>query len=146
MFVLLSPSLYIWRLVTREHSGVAMHLSPPHKGIRAFVNLCSSFPCALILRAHLCLYPLVHTARAVISKARRVVINESPRPHKMGQQDREIDWSSRKPQVFYVPSYSLFQDPRGPAQVTHTRETSRQRHHENDDSKLGASARNSLRS
>ena len=103
--------------------------SPLHKGARAFVNVWSSFPCAFILRAHPWLYPFVHSARAVISKARRVAINEKHRPHKTGQRAlaREIDLSSRKRWVLYIPSYSLVRDIRGPAQVTHARKTSRHR-------------------
>ena len=55
--------------------------SPPHKGIHAFVNVCSSFPCAFILCAclHLCTRPFT---RAVSLKSRRVVANKSHRLHK----------------------------------------------------------------
>ena len=43
--------------------------SPPHKGVRAFVNVCSSFPCAFILCARL--YLCTHTFTRVVNlKAR----------------------------------------------------------------------------
>ena len=54
--------------------------SPPHKGVRAFVNMCSS---SLVRSSCVLIFPCTRLFTcAVISKARRVVINEPTDPKK----------------------------------------------------------------
>ena len=117
-------SVVLWRGSVRA----CPFTSPPHKDVRAN-RVCALVPVSFILRTHLCLYPFDHLARAVISKTQRVMINESQRPTKTGNEPLLGKGSGSsivvKPRVFSIPPYSLVQDPRGPAQVTHMRETSR---------------------
>ena len=74
------------RLVTREHFGLA-HAPLLFIKTNGHLCLCSRpLPCAFIFRAHLCLYPLVHSAHAVILKPWLVTINENTGPTKRGNE------------------------------------------------------------
>ena len=74
------------RLVTRERFGLA-HAPLLFIKTNGHLCLCSrSLPCAFIFRAHLCLYPLVHSAHAVILKPWLVTINENTGPTKRGNE------------------------------------------------------------
>ena len=102
--------------------------SPLHKDERAFVFVFSPPSLCVHLSCSSLLVPVGSLGSCGDLESSTSHDQRKHRPHKTGQRalTREINLSSRKPRVFYIPSHSLVRDPRGPAQVTPTRETSRQ--------------------
>ena len=107
-----------------------MPMHPPlHKDERAFVFVFSPPSLCVHLSCSSLLVPVGSLSSCGDLKTLASHDKRKHRPHRTGQRAlaREINLSSSKPRVFYIPSHSLVRDPRGPAQVTPTRETSRHR-------------------